>query len=95
VRTIDLPNYAKNEEFFQNFIVPRLEMNRNCFEDQRQALKQADPFILGQLLGRALHVVRSNPDLLFRFLSENVPAFVRSDADGPIIPSDQKRKARP
>jgi hypothetical protein len=32
-----------------------------------------------------LHVVRSNPDLLFRFLSENVPAFVRSD-DGPITP---------
>jgi hypothetical protein len=84
VHTIELSANAKDEAFFQNFIVPRLEMNRNCFEDQRQALKRADPFIRGQLLGRALHVVRYNPDLLFRFLSENVPAFVRSD--GPIIP---------
>jgi hypothetical protein len=95
VHTIDIPDYAKDEEFFQNSIVPRLEMNRSCFEDQRQALTRADPSIRGQLLGRALHVVRYNPDLLFRFLSENVPAFVRSDADSPIVPSGQKRKARP
>jgi hypothetical protein len=96
VLTIDLfPGHAKDEEFFQNSIVPRLEMNRNCFEDQRQALTRADPSIRGKLLGRALHVVRSNPDLLFRFLSENVPAFVRSDEDDPIITSGQKRKARP
>jgi hypothetical protein len=79
VHTIDLSGNAKDEELFQNFILPRLEMNRNCFEDQRQALTRADPTIRGQLLGRALHVVRSNPNLLFRFLSENVPTFVRSD----------------
>jgi hypothetical protein len=94
VHTIDLPDYAKGEEFFQNSIVPRLEMNRNCFKDQRQALTRADPSIRGQLLGRALYVVRYNPDLMFRFLSENVPAFVRSDEDGPILRSGQKRKAR-
>jgi hypothetical protein len=70
-------------------------MNRNLFEDQRQALTRADLSIRGRLLGRALHVVRNNPDLLFRFLSENVPAFVRSDEDGPIIPSGKKRKAQP
>jgi hypothetical protein len=79
-----LPDDAKDEEFLQNFILPRLEMNRSCFENQRQALTRADPSIRGQLLGRALHVVRYNPDLLFRFLSENVPAFIRSD--GPVIP---------
>ncbi len=84
VHTIDLPDNAKDEEFFQNFILPRLQMNRNCFEDQRQALKREDPSIRGQLLGRALHVVRSNPDLLFRFLSENVPTFVRPY--DPVIP---------
>jgi hypothetical protein len=95
VHTIDLPDYAKDEEFFQNSIVPRLEMNRNCFEDQRQALTRAHPSIRGQLLGRALHVVRYNPDLLFRFLSENIPAFVRSEGDDPTITSGQKRKARP
>jgi hypothetical protein len=86
VHTIDLPDNVKDEEFFQNFILPRLEMNRSCFEDQRQALTRAAPPIRGQLLGRALYVVRYNPDLLFRFLSENVTAFVRSDEDGPIIP---------
>jgi hypothetical protein len=95
VNTIDLPHNFQDEEFFQNSIVPRLEMNRNCFADQRRALKRADPSIRGQLLGRALHVVRYNPNLLFRFLSENVPAFVRSEEDDPIITSGQKRKARP
>ncbi len=98
LRTIDMPKNThdhKLQEFLQNSIVPRLEMNRSCFEDQRQALQRADPSIRGQLLGRALHVVRYNPELLFRFLSENVPAFVRSDEDDPIIPSGQKRKARP
>jgi hypothetical protein len=87
VHTIDLPNYtyAKEEEFFQNSIVPRLEMNRTCFEHQRQALTRADHAIRGQVLGRALHVVRNNPDLLFRFLSENVQVFVGSDEYGPIV----------
>jgi hypothetical protein len=53
VHTIDLPDNTNDEEFFQNVIVPRLEMNRNCFEDQRQALTQADSSIRDQLLGRA------------------------------------------
>jgi hypothetical protein len=88
VHTIDLLDDAKD-------VLSRLELNRSCFGDQRQALQRADPSIRGKLLGRALHIVRSNPDLCFRFLSENVPAFVRSDADGPFIPSGQKRKARP
>jgi hypothetical protein len=64
---------------FQSCIVPRLEMNRNNVEDQRHALTRVDHAIRGQLLGRTLHAVRYNPDFLFRFLSENVPAFVRSD----------------
>jgi hypothetical protein len=103
VRAINLRpgDDAKYEEFFRNSIVPRLEMNRMCFQDQRQALTRADPAIRGQLLGRALHAVHYNPDLQFRFLSENVPAFVRSDEDGPTIPTTfasaqgRKRKARP
>jgi hypothetical protein len=95
VHTIELPDHAKDEEFFQNSIVPRLEMNRNYFGDQRRALKRADPSIRDRLLGRALHVVRSNPNLLFRFLSDNVPAFARSDEDGPTITSVQKRNPQP
>jgi hypothetical protein len=86
VRTIKLlPVHAMDEDFFQNSILPRLEMNRNCFQEQRQALMQADHAIRGQLLARALYVVRYNPDLLFRFLSENVPTFVRSHLNGPIV----------
>jgi hypothetical protein len=90
----EVPDHAKDEEFFQNSILPRLEMNRYGFEDQRQALTRADPSIRGRLLGRVLHVVPNNPDLLFRFLSENVPVFVRSDENGPIIPTGKKRKAQ-
>jgi hypothetical protein len=80
-------------------------MNRNCFEVQRQAVKRADPSIRPQLLGRALYKVRYNPNLLFRFLLENVPAFVRTDEEeeitsvaplehDSIIVSGQKRGER-
>jgi hypothetical protein len=97
VHSIDLPDYVKDEEFFQNFVLPRLEMHRSCFEDQRQDITRADPSIRGQLLGRALYVyvVCYNPDLLFRFLSENVPAFIRSEEEDLFLQSGQKRKARP
>jgi hypothetical protein len=57
-------------------------MNRSCFEVQRQAVKRADPSIRPQLLGRALYVVQFNSDLVFRFLSENVPAFVQTEEEG-------------
>jgi hypothetical protein len=101
LQTIDLPDPFKNEAVYQNAILPRLEMNRTCFEAQRQAVKQADPSIRPQLLGRALHVVRYNPNLIFHFLSENVPAFVRTEDEDSAIPlqidpaivSGQKRKA--
>jgi hypothetical protein len=31
VHTIELPDYLNNEAVYQNSILPRLEMNRNCF----------------------------------------------------------------
>jgi hypothetical protein len=68
VHTLDLPDEFENEDVYQISILPRLEMNRNCFEVQRRALKQTDPSIRRQLLGRALHVVRCNPNLVFHFL---------------------------
>ena len=94
VQEIDLSEDLKDEEIYENSIVPRLEMNRSRFEEQRQALKRADPSIRSRVLGKALYVVRYNPDLFFQFLSENVPAFVRSDEYDPIILSGQKRKAQ-
>jgi hypothetical protein len=93
VHTIELPEAYETEELYQNSIIPRLEMNRSCFEVQRQAVLRADPCIRSQLLGRALHVVRYNPNLVFRFLLENVPAFVRSEEeekDIVVAPLEQK-----
>ncbi len=69
MHTIELPDAYTDEEMYQNSILPRLEMNRTCFKVQHQALKRADPSIRPQLLGRALHVVRYNPELIFLFLS--------------------------
>jgi hypothetical protein len=81
VQRICLPDELNDEEFYQNHILPRLEMNRSGFREQRRALKRADPSIRGQLLGRALHVARYNLDFIFWLLSENVPAFVRTEEE--------------
>jgi hypothetical protein len=106
VQTIERPYYFNDGVVYQNSILPRLEMNRNCFEVQRQAVKRADPSIRPQVLGRALHAVGYNANLVFQFLSENVPAFVikkeeeeeLGDSTMPLqndlsIVSGQKRKA--
>jgi hypothetical protein len=76
VDAIDLADHYRDEEMYQNFIVPRLLMNFRWFEAQCQAVKRADPSIRPQLLGRALHVVRYNPELVWQFLSENIPTLV-------------------
>jgi hypothetical protein len=81
VHTIDLAEHFRDVEMYQNAIIPRLEMNRSCFEVQRRAVKRADPAIRPQLLGRVLYVVRYNPNLVFLFLSENVPAFIRAEEE--------------
>jgi hypothetical protein len=78
---IEFPGVVNNGEVYRNSILPRLEMNRACFEVQRQAVKRADPSIRPQLLGRALYVVRYNLNLLFQILSENIPAFVRAEEE--------------
>jgi hypothetical protein len=43
VHTICLPHVFNDEAVHPNAILPRLEMNRTCFEAQRQAVKRADP----------------------------------------------------
>jgi hypothetical protein len=45
VLKIKLPDGFENEEVYRNSILPRLEMNRSCFEMQRQAVKRADPSV--------------------------------------------------
>jgi hypothetical protein len=81
VHIIDFTDQFIDVEAYLNVILPRLEMNRSGFEVQRQALKRADSSIRPQLLGRALHVVQYNPNLVFQFLSENIPAFVRTEEE--------------
>jgi hypothetical protein len=88
VQKIRLPHALNDEAVYQNAILPRLEMNRTSFEAQRQAVKQADYSFHPQLLGRALHLVQYNSDLVFRFLSENVPAFVRTKE----VPINRERR---
>jgi hypothetical protein len=61
VRTIKLPDVFKIEEVYRNSIVPRLEIHRTFLTLQRKAVKRADPSICPPLLGRAVHVVRHNP----------------------------------
>jgi hypothetical protein len=100
IHTIEVPEGLRREAMYQNSILSRLEMNRSSFEVQRRAMKRADPSIRPQLLGRALHMVQYNPDLVFRFLSENVPAFVRTEEEVESVApleqdpvAGQKRKA--
>jgi hypothetical protein len=81
MHTIRFLGDFNDEAVYQNSIPPRLETNRSCFEVQRQAVKRADPSIRPQLLGRALHVVQHNPELVFLFLPEIVPAFVRTEEE--------------
>lgn len=102
----NLPRIEMNHNYFevQGQVVKRADpvnLERNYFEVQRQAVKRPDLSIRAQLPGRALHVVQYNPDLVFRFLCENVPSFARSedddenddvgdvgdDADTPVEPS--------
>jgi hypothetical protein len=77
VQTIDLADAYTDVEVYLNAILPRLDMNRSYFE----VLKRADLSIRPQLLGRALHIVHYNPNLVFQFRSENVPAFVRREEE--------------
>jgi hypothetical protein len=59
VHTIELLNVFNDEAAYHHSILPRLEMNRSCFEVQRQALKRAGLSIRRpRLLGRALYVFR-------------------------------------
>jgi hypothetical protein len=57
VHTIDLPDNVRDDEIFQNYIQPRLEMNHSRFELERRAMARADASIRAKLLGRALHMV--------------------------------------
>jgi hypothetical protein len=61
-----------DEQLLKDVIYPRLEMNRSLFESQRRAVQHAPCSLRTKVLGRAIHTVRYNPNLVWMFLSENI-----------------------
>jgi hypothetical protein len=79
LHTIRLSVEERNEDIYMQSIQPHLEAN--LYRPRVFAVKkEADDRLFRQkILGRALSCVGSNPNLVWRFLSENVDAFVRSE----------------
>jgi hypothetical protein len=79
LHTISLSAEERDDDIYTESIQPRLEAN--LYRPRVLAVKkEADdrPF-RQKVLGRALSGVRSNPSLVWMFLSGNVDAFVRSE----------------
>jgi hypothetical protein len=64
VHTIALPEDFNDERVYRNSILPRLEMNRTCFEVQRQAVKRADKASHQDLFRQIVYLLL--PRALFR-----------------------------
>jgi hypothetical protein len=76
LHTITLSERERDEEIYTEEILPYLETN--LYRPRVLAVKEIKerPY-REKVLGRALHSVKSNPNLVWMFLSENVDAFVR------------------
>jgi hypothetical protein len=78
LQTINISMYESDDEIYSQTILPRLETNR--FRPRVLAVKKiVDGPFREKILGRALHCVRSNPNLVWMFLSQNVDAFACSE----------------
>jgi hypothetical protein len=80
LHTIKLSEGERDEQIYTGSILPYLETN--LYRPRVLAVKQTTerPF-REKVLGRALYCVKSNPNLVWMFLSENVDAFVRSEEE--------------
>jgi hypothetical protein len=80
LQTIHLRETERDEQIYAELILPHLETNR--YRPRVLAVKKTTerPYH-EKVLGRALHCVRSNPTLVWMFLSQNVDAFVRSEEE--------------
>jgi hypothetical protein len=80
LHTINLIEYERDEKIYTELILPYLETN--LYRPRVLAVKKTieRPF-REKVLGRALDSVKSNANLVWLFLSENVDAFVRSDVE--------------
>jgi hypothetical protein len=80
LHSIELSAYEREAKIYTEEISPYLETN--LYRPRVVAIKKtsASPF-REKVLGRALFCVKSNPNLVWMFLSENMDAFVRSEEE--------------
>jgi hypothetical protein len=80
LHTITLCKRERDEQIYTEEILPHLETN--LYRPRVLAVKKTKerPF-RKKVLGRALDSVKSNPNLVWMFLSENVDAFARTEED--------------
>jgi hypothetical protein len=78
LQTITLSEHERDEHIYIEEIHPYLETN--LYRPRVLAVKktQDKPF-REKVLGRAVYIVRSNPNLVWMLLSDNLDAFVRSE----------------
>jgi hypothetical protein len=80
LQTVHLSDGERDDQIYTENICPRLETN--LFRPRVLAVKKtADRPFREKILGRALYCVRSKPNLVWMFLSQNVDAFVRSEEE--------------
>jgi hypothetical protein len=80
LHTITLWEGERDEKIYMEEISPYLETNR--YRPRVVAVKKTTERLFREkVLGRALDCVKSNPNLVWMFLSENVDAFVRSEEE--------------
>jgi hypothetical protein len=80
MHTVELSDKERDDQIYIAEISPYLETNR--YRPRVLAVNKTieRPF-REKVLGRALFSVKSNPNLVWMFLSENVDAFVRSEEE--------------
>jgi hypothetical protein len=80
LHTIQLDSSERDDQIYTEEIRPYLVTN--LYRPRVRAIKKTkDRPFREKLLGRALYSVRSNPNLVWMLLSENVDAFVRSEEE--------------
>jgi hypothetical protein len=80
LRTILLTDHEHDEKIYTEDISPYLETN--LYRPRVLAVKKTHVREFREkVLGRALDCVKSNPNLVWMFLSQNVDAFVRSEEE--------------
>jgi hypothetical protein len=80
LQTIRLSEGHYDQQIYLEEILPRLETNR--YRPRVLAVKKTNQRLFREkVLGRALHCVSTDPNLVWMFLSENVDAFVRSEEE--------------